>query len=92
MTRDSYVARVSHHLATAARDMPQSAPFSRLGVLDVLPSKTPRPSARKHHILRHLTGLATRCGEKGGLAQSARSVVVELPSPAMLNILGRRKS
>ena len=61
------LARLSHHIATAARDMPQSAAFSRLGVLDVLSSTTPRPSGRKRNISRHLTGLATRRGEKGGL-------------------------
>ena len=61
------LARISHHVATAARDMPQSAAFSRLGVLDVLSSTTPRPSGRKRNISRHLTGLATRRGEKGGL-------------------------
>ncbi len=65
-------ARISHHVATAARDMPQSAAFSRLGVLDVLSSTTPRPSGRKRNISRHLTGLATRRGEKGGLVGRQR--------------------
>ena len=38
------LARISHHVATAARDMPQSAAFSPIGVLDVLSSTTPRPA------------------------------------------------
>ena len=58
------LACISHHVATVARDMPQSAAFSRFGVLDVLLSTTPRPSGRKRHISRHLAGLATRRGEK----------------------------
>jgi len=37
------LACISHHIATAARDMARSAVFSRLGVLDVLTSTTPRP-------------------------------------------------
>ena len=60
-------ARISHHVATAAHDMPQSAASSRLGVLDALSSTTPRPLGRKRNISRHLTGLATQRGEKGGL-------------------------
>ena len=59
-------ARISHHLATTAGDMPQSATFSRFGVLDGLSSTTPRPSGRKRHISRHLAGLATRRGEISG--------------------------
>ena len=59
-----WLAGISHHLAITARDMPQSAAFSRFGVLDVLLSTTPLPSGRKRHISRHLADLATRCGEK----------------------------
>jgi len=65
------LARISHHLATTAHDMPQSAAFSRFGVLDVLSSTTPRPSGRKRHISRHLAGLATRRGEIFGLGEVA---------------------
>jgi len=57
-------ACISRHVAAAPRDMPQSATFSRFGVLDVLSSTTPRPSGRKRHISPHLAGLATRRGEK----------------------------
>jgi uncharacterized membrane protein YedE/YeeE len=71
----SSLTRTSHHLATAARDMPQSAGFSRIGLLDVPSSTTPRPSGRKHHISRHLAALATRRGEKCGLAR--RSFVLD---------------
>ncbi len=63
------LTRTSHHLATAARDMPQSAAFSRIGLLDVPSSTPPRPSGRKHHISRHLAGLASRRGEKCGLTR-----------------------
>jgi len=63
----SALARSSHHLATAARDMPRSVAFSRIGLLDVLSSTPPRPSGRKHHISQHLARLATRRGEKSGL-------------------------
>ena len=62
-----HVARTSHRLATAARDMPQSAAFTPVGLLNVPSSTTPRPSGRKHHISQHLAGLATRRGEKCGL-------------------------
>jgi hypothetical protein len=55
--------------------MPQSAAFSRLGVLDVLQVRAPRPSGRKRHISRHLAGLATRGGEKCGFV--ALRVVTE---------------
>ena len=37
-------ARIPHHVATTARDMPQSAAFSPIGVLDVQSSTTPRPA------------------------------------------------
>ena len=57
-------ACVSHNVAAADRDMPQSAAFSPIGVLDVLSSTTPHPSGRKRNISRHLAGLATRRGEK----------------------------
>ena len=72
------LARISHHLATTAGDMPQSATFSRFGVLDVLSSTTPRPSGRKRHISRHLAGLATRRGEicgRGWTVEASASVV-----------------
>ena len=66
-------ARASHHLATAARDTPQSAPFSPIGLLDVQSSTPPRPAGRKHHISRHLAGLATRRGEKYGLGNGGEN-------------------
>ena len=62
-----WLTRTSHHLASAARDMPQAAAFSRIGLLNVPSSTPPRPSGRKHHISRHLACLATRRGEKCGL-------------------------
>ncbi|MBD3873434.1 MAG: hypothetical protein IFK91_11040, partial [Acidobacteria bacterium] len=43
--------------------------FSHFGVLDVLSSTTPRPSDRKPHWARHLADLATKAGEKSGLAR-----------------------
>ncbi len=61
------LARISHQLPATACDAPHPAEFSRLGVLDVLSSTTPRPSDRKHHWTRHLTDLATKAGEKRGL-------------------------
>jgi len=61
------LTRISHHVATTARDMPQSAAFSPIGVLDVLSSTPPRPSGRERHISRHLADLATRRGEIWGL-------------------------
>jgi hypothetical protein len=61
------VARISHQLPAAADDAPHPAVFSRLGVLDVLSSTTPRPSDRKTHWARHLVGLAKKPGEICGL-------------------------
>jgi len=61
-----YPARTSHHVTTAARDTPQSEPFSPIGLLDVPSGTPPRPSGRKHHISRHLAGLAARRGETHG--------------------------
>ena len=61
------LARTSHHLAPAARDIPQSAAFTPIGLLAVQSSTTPPSSGHKHHISRHLAGLATRRGEKCGL-------------------------
>ena len=69
-------ACISYHVATAARDTPQSAAFSRLGVLDVLASTTPRPSDRKHRISRRLAGLATRRGKKRRLAIATLGLVL----------------
>ena len=54
----------SHQLSAAAGDAPHPAEFSRLGVLDVLSSTTPRPSGRKRRWARHLADLATKTGEK----------------------------
>ena len=65
-----YSARISHHIATAARDIPQSATFAPIGLLDVLSSTTARPSGRKHHISHHLVDLATRGGKICGLLSS----------------------
>lgn len=42
--------------------------FSRFGVLNVPSSTPPRPSRRKHHWAQHLATLATKPGEKCGLA------------------------
>jgi len=53
-------SRISHQLSAAASDTPHPAEFSRLGVLDVLSSTTPRPSDRKRRWARHLAGLATK--------------------------------
>ena len=58
------LARISHQLSAAASDTPHPAVFSRLGVLDVLSSTTPRPSGRKPRWARHLAALATKDGEK----------------------------
>jgi len=70
------LTRISHHLATAARDMTQSAAFTPIGLLDVLSRTTARPSGRKHHILSHLAGLATRRGEICGLILLLGAVVM----------------
>ena len=58
------LACISRYVATAARDMLQSAAFPPIGVLDVPSSTTPLPSGRKRRISRHLAGLATRRSEK----------------------------
>ena len=63
-------ARTSHQLPAAAGDSPHPAVFSRLVVLDVLSSTTPRPSSRKLHWARHLAALATKPGEISGLGSS----------------------
>jgi len=63
------LARISHQVPTAAGDAPHSAVFSRLGVLNGLLSTPPRPSGRKPHWARHLTGLATNPGEICGLVR-----------------------
>ena len=63
----SRLTRISHQLSAAASDTPRPAEFSRLGVLDVLSSATPRLSDRKRRWARHLAGLATKAGEKRGL-------------------------
>ncbi len=60
-------ARTSHQLSAAAGDAQHPAPFSRLGVLNVLSSTPPRPSDRKPHRAQHLANLATKSGEKCGL-------------------------
>ncbi len=67
------LACMPHHVATAARDMPQSATFSPIGVLDVPSSTAPHPSGRKRHISRHLANLATRRGEECRPARCAGS-------------------
>jgi len=61
------LARTSHQLPATAGDAPHSAGFSRFGVFDVLSSTTPRPSGREPRWAQHLTGLATKAGEKYGL-------------------------
>jgi hypothetical protein len=67
-TSSRRLARTSHQLSAAAGGAPHPAVFSRLGVLGVLSSTTPRPSGRKPHWARHLAILATKAGEKCGLA------------------------
>jgi len=61
------LVRKSHQLSAAAADAPRPAVFSRLGVLDVLQVRAPRPSGRKPHCARHLGALATKPGEICGL-------------------------
>ena len=53
------LARISNQLPTTVGDAPHPAVFSRLWVLDVLSSTTPRPSGRKPHWARHLAVLVT---------------------------------
>ena len=72
--------RPSHRPATAARDMPQSAAFSPVGLLDVPSSTTPQPSGRKHPISRHLAALATRRGEKSALETPQRKRLTAIAS------------
>jgi hypothetical protein len=64
---DAGLARISHQLPAAGDDAPHPAVFSRLGVLDVLQVRAPRPSGRKPHCARHLAALATKAGEICGL-------------------------
>jgi len=71
---ESPLARTSHRLPATAADAPHPAGFSRFGVLDVLSSTTPRPSGRKPGWARHLAALATKPGEKCGLAGRLRTV------------------
>jgi len=59
--------RISHQLPATAVDAPHPAGFSRIGVLDVLSSTTPRPSGRKPSRAQHLVALATKPGENCGL-------------------------
>ncbi len=61
-------ARTSHQLPAAAGDALHPAAFSRIGMLDGQSSTTPRPSGRKHSWAQHLPALATKPGEKCGLA------------------------
>jgi flavin-dependent dehydrogenase len=63
----SGLARISHQLPATAVDAPHPARFSRIGVLDVLSSTTPRPSGRKPSRAQHLVALATKPGENCGL-------------------------
>ena len=63
------LAHISHQLPAAAADAPHPAVSSRLGVLDVRSSTTPRPSGRKPRRARHLAALATKPGEKCGPAE-----------------------
>jgi len=67
------LARISHQLPATAADAPYPAGFSRIGVLDVLSSTTPRPSGRKPSWAQHLAALATKPGEKCGLARTEAS-------------------
>ena len=65
------LARTSHQVSAATADAPHPAALSHLGVLNVLSSTPPRPSDRKLHCARYLDALATKPGEKCGLADSA---------------------
>ncbi len=78
------LARISHHLTAAALDMPQSASFSPLGVLDAPSSAPPRSSSRKRHCARHLADLARKPGEicRLGLVLFAGAVPVLPPGAA----------
>jgi len=67
LLRHCWLARISHHLATANRDLLRSAEFPPIGLLDILLSMPPRPSGRECHNSQHLSALATRRGEKCGL-------------------------
>ena len=67
--RVTTLAHISHQLPAAAADAPHPAVSSRLGVLDVRSSTTPRPSGRKPRRARHLAALATKPGEKCGPAE-----------------------
>jgi soluble lytic murein transglycosylase len=62
------LARACHRPSAGAADAPRPAAFSPHGVLDVPSSTTPRPSGRTPHWARHLGVLATKTGEKCGLA------------------------
>jgi two-component system chemotaxis sensor kinase CheA len=70
------LARIPHQLSTAAADLPQSAAFARIGLLDGLSSTTAQPSGRKHHISQQLAGLATKPGEVCGLGEERPALVV----------------
>jgi len=61
------LAHISHQLSAAASDEQHPTGFSHLRVLDVLSSTTPRPSNRKPSWSQHLSDLATKPGEIGGL-------------------------
>jgi len=75
------LARISHHLATANRDLPQSAAFPPIGLLNILRSMPALPSSRKYHISRHLSILTTRRGETCGLGVPASGL--RLPPPTL---------
>jgi len=86
------LTRISHHLATANRDLPQSAAFPPIGLLNILHSMPPLPSSRKYHISRHLSVLATQrgeiCGLTGALMSLSRSVSEILRDHISLEIEG----
>ncbi len=63
-----WLARISRQLPAATGDAPCPVVFSRIGMLDGLSSTAARPSGRKPHWTQHLAGLATKVGEKCGLA------------------------
>jgi len=58
----------------------QSATFSSVGLLDVPSSTPPRPSGRKRHISRHLSGLVTKAGEICRLDFALLMSVINPPS------------
>jgi hypothetical protein len=77
------LAPITHQRPATAADAPHPTVFSPIGVLDVLSSTTPRPSSRKHRWVQHLAALATKPGEKWGLAVRASGLASALRTAAV---------